>query len=101
MGRRPLNRLELRAQVEASEKRLEARKSPLAREAANRKAEEERDPPPPGTRMKVVWSVCDAGGRVVMKFPYPQKGVAEALAVKLKAEGRGVHFVRADKEPMI
>jgi hypothetical protein len=50
--------------------------------------------------MKVVWSVCDMGGRSVATFDYPQKAEAEALAAALKAKGKGNHFVRSEKVPI-
>lgn len=51
-------------------------------------------------RMKVVWAVCDVGGRTVQTFEYPNKADAEAFALQLKAKGKGPHFVRSIKEPM-
>ena len=56
--------------------------------------------PAPAPRMKVVWAVCDIGGRTVATFDYPKKADAEALAVQLKARGKGNHFVRSIKEMM-
>ncbi len=53
-----------------------------------------------GTRMKVVWSVCDQGGRTVATFEYADKAAAEALIAQLKAKGKGSHFLRTEKVPM-
>ena len=50
--------------------------------------------------MRVVWAVCDLGGRTVATFEYPRKEEAEACAAALKAKGKGNHFVRSVKEPM-
>ena len=50
--------------------------------------------------MRVVWAVCDVGGRTVATFDYPSKAEAEALVARLKAQGKGTHFVRSIKEPM-
>jgi hypothetical protein len=50
--------------------------------------------------MRVVWAVCDIGGRTVATFDYPNKADAEALAAQLKARGKGEHFLRSVKEPM-
>jgi hypothetical protein len=50
--------------------------------------------------MRVVWAVCDVGGRTVATFDYTEKVQAEALSQKLKAAGKGAHFVRSLKEPM-
>ena len=50
--------------------------------------------------MRVVWAVCDIGGRTIATFEYPRKADAETLAAELKAKGKGPHFVRSLKEPM-
>ena len=50
--------------------------------------------------MRVVWAVCDLGGRTVATFDYVQKADAETLIVQLKAKGKGEHFLRSLKEPM-
>lgn len=97
MGRRPLNRLELRAAAEAAEA-LGLNTPP---EKKPRSAPAERRPKPAAAaRMRVVWAVCDIGGRTVATFDYPQKADAEAHAAQLKAKGKGEHFVRSVKEPM-
>ena len=51
-------------------------------------------------RMRVVWAVCDVGGRTVATFDYTAKAEAEAQAAALKARGKGTHFVRSVKELM-
>jgi hypothetical protein len=98
MARRTLNRHELRAEVEAAEARgldvTSDRKPRSAPSDRRSKPEEARG------RMRVVWAVCDLGGRTVATFEYPAKAEAEALAVQLKARGKGNHFVRSIKEPM-
>ncbi len=97
MGRRPRNRLELRAEAEAAEA-LGLNTPP---EKKPRAASTERRPPPaPTARMRVVWAVCDVGGRTVATFDYVAKADAEALAAQLKTRGKGAHFVRSIKEPM-
>jgi hypothetical protein len=99
MSRRPLNRRELRAAVEAAEARglispqETTPRSP--REPANRK--ETR----PTGRLKVVWHVCDVGGRTVATFPYSERAAADQLAARLKAERKGNHFVRSEKVPIL
>jgi hypothetical protein len=55
---------------------------------------------PTATRQRLVWAVCDTGGRTVASFPYSQKADAEAQAAALKAKGKGPHFVRSVKESM-
>ena len=97
MGRRPRNRLELRAEAEAAE--ALGLNTPPEKKA--RKEPTERRPKPEATaRMKVVWAVCDIGGRTVATFDYPARADAEALAAQLKARGKGEHFLRSVKEPM-
>ena len=51
--------------------------------------------------MRVVWAVCDVGGRTVQTFDYSQKAEAEAHVAKLKSQGKGMHFVRSIKEPIL
>jgi len=97
MARRTLNRHELRAAVEAAE----ALGLNTPSEKKPRSAPTERRPKPATTtRMRVVWAVCDIGGRTVKTFEYPLKAEAEALAAELKARGKGNHFVRSLKEVM-
>jgi hypothetical protein len=97
MGRRPLNRLELRAAAEAAEA-LGLNTPPERKPRAE--PTERRHAPAPSQRMRVVWAVCDLGGRTVATFDYPRKADAEALVAELKARGKGAHFVRSVKEPM-
>jgi len=59
-----------------------------------------RSKPVAAPRTKVVWAVCDVGGRTVAKFDYPCKADAEALVQELKAKGKGMHFLRSLKEPI-
>ncbi len=100
MARRTLNRRELRAAAEAAEAMgigndTNARKPPRA------KSEPALRPKPAASpRMRVVWAVCDVGGRTVATFDYPCKADAEALVVRLKSQGKGTHFVRSVKEPI-
>ena len=97
MGRRPRNRFELRAEADA----VEALGLNTPPEKKPRAALTERRPKPAETtRLRVVWAVCDIGGRTVATFDYVAKADAEALAVQLKAKGKGEHFVRSVKEPM-
>ncbi len=97
MGRRPRNRLELRAQAERAEA-LGLNTPPATTPRAE--PAERRPKPAPSARLKVVWAVCDIGGRTVASFDYPDKAQADALAAQLKARGKGEHFVRTVKQPM-
>lgn len=100
MARRPLNRRELRAQAEAAE----ALGVPLGDDSGRRRSRSEgpalRPKPAAAPRTRVVWTVCDVGGRVVETFEYAKKAEAESKAAALKAAGKGAHFVRSMKEPM-
>ena len=100
MARRTLNRRELRAAAEAAEAMgigndADTRKAPRAKSEPSL-----RPKPTAAPRMRVVWAVCDVGGRTVATFDYPCKADAEALVAKLKSQGKGTHFVRSLKEPI-
>ena len=97
MARRTLNRFELRAAAEAAE--ALGLNTPPERKPRSEPAER-RPKPAPAARMKVVWAVCDLGGRTVATFEYPNKAEAEALAAQLKAKGKGNRFIRSEKVPM-
>lgn len=97
MARRTVNIRDLRAQVEAAEA-LGINTSAPRRPRAE--PDTLRPKPDPKAKMKVMWAVCDLGGRTVATFDYPKKPEAEALALALKAKGKGNHFVRSIKEMM-
>jgi hypothetical protein len=99
VARRTLNRHELRAAVEAAEA-LGINTDPARPKKPRESSTERRPKPGQAPRMRVVWAVCDMGGRTVATFEYPSKADAEALVVALKAKGKGAHFVRSVKEPM-
>ncbi len=91
----------LRAEVDAAE----ARGIPVAPAPRRPRAEADAAPalkPKPAAkgRTRMVWAVCDVGGRTVATFDYASKADAEARAAELKAKGKGLHFLRAIKEPM-
>jgi hypothetical protein len=99
MARRPLNRRDLRAEAEAAE----ARGIPLGPSRPSRPKSDApalRPKPAASPRMKVVWAVCDLGGRTVATFEYSEKAAAEAKIADLKARGKGNHFLRSVKEPI-
>jgi hypothetical protein len=98
VARRTLNRHELRAAVEAAE--ALGLNTPPERKSRAEPAERRPKPTAASPRMRVVWAVCDVGGRTVATFDYPCKAEAEALVVALKAKGKGSHFIRSIKEPM-
>jgi hypothetical protein len=91
------SRFELRAEAEAIERLgLEI---PSPRKPRSEPTER-RPKPAEAPRMRVIWAVCDIGGRTVASFDYSAKADAEAHAAALKAKGKGAHFVRSIKEPM-
>jgi hypothetical protein len=89
--------MELRAEAEAAE--ALGLNTPAEKKARPGPAER-RPKPAPSQRMRVVWAVCDIGGRTVASFDYVDKVQAEALATQLKSKGKGEHFVRSVKQPM-
>jgi hypothetical protein len=97
MARRTLNLRELRAAAEAAEALGLNTPEPRKPRA---EPKEKRPKPETNARMRVVWAVCDIGGRTVQTFDYSDKPAAEARALELKAKGKGMHFVRSLKEPM-
>ncbi|WP_435017616.1 hypothetical protein TA3x_005234 [Tundrisphaera sp. TA3] len=94
MGR-PLNRHDLRDAYAAAEalgiNQPEPRRA--RSEPSDRKPKVDAT-----TRTRVVWAVCDVGGRTVATFHYSEKPAAEARAAELKSKGKGMHFVRSIKE---
>jgi len=98
MARRTRSIRDLRAEAEAAE--ALGLNTPPARKPRSEPAERKPPPAPPQARMRVVWAVCDIGGRTVATFDYPKKADAEAHAAALKARGKGAHFVRSIKEMM-
>jgi hypothetical protein len=100
MGRRTLNRRELRAAAEAAEA-MGLSNEPKPRSSSRTPSQPALRPKPAaGPRMRIVWAVCDVGGRTVKTFEYPCKADAEACVAELKAKGKGMHFVRSVKEPI-
>jgi hypothetical protein len=88
----------MRAEAEAAEA-LGLNKEP-ERRPRRETAEPRREAPKAQPRLKVVWAVCDMGGRTVATFDYGQKAEAEAFLAKLKAKGKDPHFLRSEKVPM-
>ena len=97
MARRTLNLRDLRAAAEAAEALGLNQETPRKPRA---EPSERRVRPEPTVRMRLVWAVCDIGGRTVQTFDYSDKTLAEARAAELKTKGKGAHFVRSVKEPM-
>ena len=51
-------------------------------------------------RMKIVWEICNAHGRGVRIFAYPEKDAAAAAAAELTKSTGHPHELRATKVPM-
>jgi hypothetical protein len=100
MARRTLNRHALRAEAEAAEARGIPNEPPSRRTPKAPAQKALRPKPATGPRMRIVWAVCDVGGRTVKTFDYTAKAEAEACMADLKARGKGPHFVRSLKEPI-
>ena len=105
MARRPQRTRtlrDLRAEVEAAEARAReaAPRTGTGRPQAPKPEAEGRRKPLSQPRMKVVWAVCDIGGRPVATFPYAEKAAAEAHAAQLKAKKKAEFFLRSIKEPI-
>lgn len=104
MARRVRSLREMREMAEAAEARGLLTPEGKAREGRRPRDEEQEKGrttrPRSQPRMKIVWSVCDLGGRTIQQFEYPQKAEAEALAAELIEKGKGHHFVRSEKVPM-
>src|SRR3974377_1077654 len=98
MARRILNRRELRAAAEAAEQMGIPDQTETKRAGRSKPEPSRRSKPAASPRMGVVWAVLDRGGRTVAKFDYPCKVEAEVLIAKLKAQGKGMHFLRSLKE---
>lgn len=51
-------------------------------------------------RMKIVWEVCNGGGKVLKTFAYPDKAAAEAATEALSNSTGNTHLMRPTKVPM-
>ncbi len=51
-------------------------------------------------RMKIVWVVCNAHGKPVKTFAYPDKAAATTEAQRLSSSTGHPHNLRATKVPM-
>lgn len=91
---------ELRDEAAAAEARGLTPSPPRAPRSSNPTPAPAREKPSAAPRQRLVWAVCDQGGRTVASFPYAEKEAAEAHAAALKTRGKGMHFVRSIKEPV-
>jgi hypothetical protein len=76
-----------------AKKEAKAARTPAAG-AAPRRA------PKAPVRMKVVWEVCSAAGKVIRVFPYAEKAAAEADTEERTRSSGNTHVLRPTKVPM-
>lgn len=101
MARRTRSIREMREMYDAAEARGLVGAEEKARKPREETSRERPSRAKSQPRLKVVWNVCDIGGRTVATFDYPQKAEAEAHAAELKAKSKGdLFFVRSEKVPM-
>ena len=96
-GRERMERL--RAEADAAAKEKEAKKAAKdAQPGAPRKSGKKAAAAP--ARVRIVWSVCDPGGKEVKQFPYAQEQEARAEAQRLSASSGRTHFVTQADVPV-
>jgi len=125
--KRPINRIEKRADYEAYERRKQEDEEPETEDEEDDEAEasdegegedegEEATPvrtkkkapepkpkrtrTPKQVRQKVVWAVFDNSSRNVQTFEYSRKKDAEEYAAKMQADKKSTYYVQPVKEAM-
>lgn len=105
MGRKVINRKELRAQGEAAEARekeaggaegeagAKPKKAPAKRKS--------RAKTPTVTRLKLFWGVYNQSMKRVAKYDFTQRKQAELKAEELSSGGKSPHFVQKVKEEVV
>lgn len=88
---------DMREEHEAAEARGLVPKSESKAKSASEPA---RGRPTSRPGLKVVWNVCDQGGRTVATFAFNEQEQAQAHADMLKAKGKGKFFLRSEKVRM-
>jgi hypothetical protein len=90
----------LRAEADAAAKEKAAAKAAKAAAPAKpRKTAGKSAAGPTRGKVRIVWFVCDASGREVQRFPYPQEAEARAAAAQLTASSGRTHFVKQADVP--
>lgn len=84
----------LRAEADAAAKEKEAAKAAKAKEPKAARKSPGKKAPAAAPRVRIVWMVCDAAGREVKHFPYPQEQEARAEAAQLTTSTGKTHFVK-------
>ena len=83
----------------AEEARL-AEEEKLAKKQAKKTSSRTSKARSKDVRMKIVWEVCNSGGKPVKTFAYPDKAAAEAEVQELSSSTGYRHTLRATKVPM-
>ena len=95
-NRQRIARLAEEAQLAAAEKAEKAAKRvpKVAGSGGGKRA------PKAPARMKIVWEVCSATGKVIRTFPYAEKAAAEAETQELMRSTGNTHLLRPTKVAM-
>src|SRR6266498_751512 len=108
MGRRILNRKELRADHDAAEKRKvddeheeekPKKKKKVAKPKAVKEPKKTRSRTAKVVRQRVVWGVFSNSNQCVATYEYPRKAEAVQHAARLMQDKKSTHFVQPVKEP--
>ncbi len=100
MPRRPSNKARIQKAAEEATATKKAKKKTAQKKATAKKTTKKTAKTATRVRMKIVWAVCDPGGKILKRFPYPLKPAAEAEAKRLTDKKKTKHKVRPEKVPM-
>ncbi len=95
MGRKVLNRKELRAENDAAEAAEKDGGEVVKKKAAKRKS---RAKTPKEVRLKAFWGVFNQSMKRVALFEYSQRKLAEKKANELSTSQKSPHFIQPVKE---
>lgn len=100
MGRKVVNRVELRRVNDAAEQREGDEEAPATKAKATKKATTTRRKRSTSkeVRKKALWAVVNQSLKPVAKFEYSEKHLAQQKAEELSAGGKAEHFVQLLKE---
>ena len=101
MPRRPSNKARIQKAAEEATATKKAKKKTAKKKAIAKKTTKKKTSKTAiRVRMKIVWAVCDPGGKILKTFPYPLKPAAETEAKRLTDKKKTQHKVRPEKVPM-
>ena len=101
MPRRPSNKARIQKAAEEATATKKAKKKTVKKKAIAKKTTKKKTSKTAiHVRMKIVWAVCDPGGKILKTFPYPLKPAAETEAKRLTDKKKTQHKVRPEKVPM-